>query len=417
MLDQTLRGRKARPFRAARAEATLNEPSGEAKPRVAVVSFPWKSDSPYKFLSDLITILEPISDKIVVIDGNTDRIDTAHCSKVVVRDIGIGMHYLGDMKPKYRSAVVWMLKWLLIQYRASVELARLRTGVDVVIFYVAYPGFLLPLVVTKLLRKKSIEIVTRSEATTTTARLWGLQDPILFTLLDGISPESRGLIQKLDLEKYRQKILPEGARFIDDRLYKKNKSLSERANVVGFIGRMTREKGIVDFVHAIPLAAEEGSDLKFSIVGSGPLSDWVNEQCNRLSTEWGIDITLTNWVETGLVDYYNELKLLVVPTYLDAFPTSILEAMACGTPVLATSVGAIPDVIADEDTGFLLESTAPECIARRITTILNHRKLEEIAENAEDLIRQKFTRATATERYDRMLKEVFLDTQRPEVWP
>jgi len=362
-------------------QTTLSGPYSQTKPRVAVVSFPWKSHSPYKFLSELIIILEPISDKIVLIDGNTDRIDTAHSNKIVVRDIGISMHYLGDLKPKYFSAVIWILKWFLIQCRASLELARARADVDVVIFYMAYPGYLLPLVVTKLLRKKSIEVVTHSKATTTTARLWRLQDPILFTLLDGISPESRGLIKELGIEKYGQKVLPEGARFIDDRRYKKNKRLSERANVVGFVGRMTREKGIIDFVHAIPLAAEEVPDLKFSIVGSGPLSDWVSEQCNRLITERGINITLTNWVETGPADYYNEMKLFVLPTHLDAFPTSILEAMACGTPVLATPVGAIPDVIADEGTGFLLESTAPERIAQRITMILDYGELERVAES------------------------------------
>jgi glycosyltransferase involved in cell wall biosynthesis len=396
-------------------QTTLSGPFSQTKPRVAVVSFPWKSHSPYKFLSELIIILEPISDKIVLIDGNTDRIDTAHNNKIVVRDIGISMHYLGDLKSKYFSAVIWILKWFLIQCRASLELARARADVDVVIFYMAYPGYLLPLVVTKLLRKKSIEVVTHSKATTTTARLWRLQDPILFTLLDGISPESRGLIKELGIEKYGQKVLPEGARFIDDRRYKKNKRLSERANVVGFVGRMTREKGIIDFVHAIPLAAEEVPDLKFSIVGSGPLSDWVSEQCNHLITERGIDITLTNWVETGPADYYNEMKLFVLPTHLDAFPTSILEAMACGTPVLATPVGAIRDVIADEDTGFLLESTAPERIAQRITMILGYRELERVADNAEGLIKQKFTRAAATERYDKMLKEVLLDLRRPTV--
>ena len=381
----------------------------QTKPRVAVVSFPWKSHAPYKFLSDLISILEPISDKIVVIDGNTDRIDTGHCQQSCYRDIGISMHYLGDLKPKYLSAVLWILKWFLIQCLASLELARARADVDVVIFYVAYPGYLLPLVLTKLLRKKSIEVVTHGKATTTIARLWGLQDPFLFTLLDGISPESRGLIKELGIEKYGQKVLPEGARFIDDRRYKKSKRLSERANVVGFVGRMEKDKGILDFVHAIPLAAEEVSDLKFSIVGSGPLSDWVNEQCHYLSTERGIDITLTNWVERGLADYYNELKLFVLPTYRDAFPTSILEAMACGTPVLATPVGAIPDVITDEGTGFLLESTAPERIAQRITMILNYRELEKVADNAEGLIREKFTKTAATERYDTMLKTVLPD--------
>jgi len=392
-------------------QTALSEPYSRTKPRVAVVSFPWKSHAPYKFLSDLISILEPICDKIVVIDGNTDRIDTAHCRKVVARDIGISMHYLGDLKPRYFSAAMWILKWFMIQCRASLELARARAEVDIVIFYIAYPGYLLPLVVTKLLRKKSIEVVTRGKATTKIARLWRLQDPILFTLLDGISPESRGLIKEIGIEKYGQKVLPEGARFIDDRRYKKNKRLSERANVVGFVGRMASEKGIVDFVHAIPLAAEQVPDVKFSIVGSGPLSAWVNEQCNHLSTEQSIDITLTNWVETGLADYYNELKLFVLPSNFDAFPTSILEAMACGTPVLATSVGAIPDVIADEGTGFLLESTAPERIAQRITMILNYRELEKVADNAESLIRQKFTRTAATERYDRMLKEVFPDLQ------
>jgi glycosyltransferase involved in cell wall biosynthesis len=386
--------------------ALLNNDSS-ARPRVAIVSYPWAAKAPYKLLSELLQILEPIAERIVVIDGNTERI-TVSSEKVELRDITISMHYLVDVKPKYFSAVLWILKWFLFQCRASLELARARAEVDVVIFYLAYPGYLLPLVVTKLLRKMSIEVITRGKATTTKARLWRLQDPILFTLLDGISPESRGLIKELDLEKYGQKILPEGARFIDDRCYKKNKRLSERANVVGFAGRMVREKGIVDFVRAIPLAAEGVSDLKFSIVGSGPLSGWVNEQSNQLITERGINITCTDWTETSLADYYNELKLFVLPTYCDALPTSILEAMACGTPVLTTSVGAIPDVITNEVTGFVLESTMPEHIAQRIMTILNSRELEKVADNAEDLIRQKFTRVSAIERYDKMLNEVLV---------
>ena len=93
----------------------------------------------------------------------------------------------------------------MIQCRASLELARARAEVDIVIFYIAWPGYLLPLVVTKLLRKKSIEVVTRGKATTKIARLWRLQDPILFTLLDGISPESRGLIKELGIENIDRK--------------------------------------------------------------------------------------------------------------------------------------------------------------------------------------------------------------------
>jgi glycosyltransferase involved in cell wall biosynthesis len=118
-----------------------------------------------------------------------------------------------------------------------------------------------------------------------------------------------------------------------------------------------------------------------------------------------------NWIDRGIADYHNELKLFVLPSHFDAFPTSVLEAMGCSAPVLARPVDAIPDVITDEGKGFLLESTAPERIAQRITMILNYRDLKKVADNAEGLVRKKFTRTAATERYDK-LKEVLLDLRR-----
>jgi glycosyltransferase involved in cell wall biosynthesis len=72
-------------------------------------------------------------------------------------------------------------------------------------------------------------------------------------------------------------------------------------------------------------------------------------------------------------------------------------------------VGAIPDVVTNEETGFLLESTAPERIAQRVIMILNYKELEKVADNAESLIRQKYTRTAAIERYEKMMKEVLVD--------
>lgn len=86
----------------------------------------------------------------------------------------------------------------------------------------------------------------------------------------------------------------------------------------------------------------------------------------------------------------------------------MLEAMACGTPVLATSVGAIPDVIKDGETGFLLENNSPECIAETALKILHmpDDKLEKVSDNARALVEEKFTFEAAVERWSEIMEGI-----------
>jgi len=386
----------------------LNQ-DGSARPRVAIVSYPWVSMAPYKFLSDLLQILEPIAERIVLIDGNTERITTGS-DKVELRDIGTSMHAAADVRPAFYSKLLWIAKCLKAQFRASIELVSIREDIDVVLFYVAYPFYVIPLLTAKLLKKKAIEVVTRSVSGTendyTKFWIFKRQEQLMFALLDGISPESKGVFDVLELDKYERKILPEGARFVDTSRFRVCTKFADRDLVAGYIGRLVRQKGITELVDAIPLIAKK-KRVGFLIGGSGALLDEVREKCERVSTEEKVSITVPGWIpEQDLPRNLNKLRLFVLPTrQSEGIPTAVLEAMACGTPVLAPPVGAIPDVITDGLTGFLIEEHSPSGIAHDVIRALEHPHLEEIAHNARQLVELRFTKEAAIERYAAMLDQ------------
>jgi len=117
-------------------------------------------------------------------------------------------------------------------------------------------------------------------------------------------------------------------------------------------------------------------------------------------------VQIVDWTpHKNLIDILNTLKLLVLPSYTEGLPNVILEAMACGTPVLATPVGAIPDIIKDGETGFIMEDNSPECIAKNIVRALNHPDLEKIAENGRRLVEQEFTFEKAVKRWKKILEQ------------
>jgi glycosyltransferase involved in cell wall biosynthesis len=74
--------------------------------------------------------------------------------------------------------------------------------------------------------------------------------------------------------------------------------------------------------------------------------------------------------------------------------------------VLATPVGAIPGVIQDGVTGFIMENNTPECIARNVIRALNHPDLEGIAERGRRYVEEEFTFEKAVERWRRVLNAI-----------
>ena len=101
---------------------------------------------------------------------------------------------------------------------------------------------------------------------------------------------------------------------------------------------------------------------------------------------------MIGWIEyEDIPDFLNTLKLIIVASHNEGGPMTLVEAMGCGTPALATSVGFVPDMIRDEQTGFMLEDSTPECIARNVIRAIGHADLNEISKQARDLIQEEYS--------------------------
>jgi len=87
--------------------------------------------------------------------------------------------------------------------------------------------------------------------------------------------------------------------------------------------------------------------------------------------------------------------------------------MACGTPVLATRVGGIPDVIREGETGFIMENNSPESIAHNVIRVLDSSDFERVAEQAHDYVQTNFTFEKTVDVWRRILGGSYTENGQP----
>jgi glycosyltransferase involved in cell wall biosynthesis len=214
---------------------------------------------------------------------------------------------------------------------------------------------------------------------------------ISLSLSDRLIVYSENIINEWSLENYKYKTYIAYEHYINIDKFNITKRYMERKNCIGYIGRLSKEKGILNFIESIPLILKGMPSLSFIIGGDGKLRNYIEEYIEK--TKVNKNVSFVGWIpHKELPKYLNQLKLLVLPSYTEGLPNIMLEAMACGTPVLVTGVGAITDIIEDNKTGFILKDNSSEYISQAIQNIFTcHNQLSKVSKNSRDLIERKFT--------------------------
>lgn len=148
-----------------------------------------------------------------------------------------------------------------------------------------------------------------------------------------------------------------------------------------FAGRIERLKGIDTLLRAIALIQERQpaavANVSVSIIGGDPWSDDLDEEMARLQAlRQGLAIHdlvtfLGSKDQEILPYYYAAAEMVIVPSHYESFGLVALEAMATGTPVIASEVGGLAFLVRDGETGFHVPSRDPEALAEKIYTLLS----------------------------------------------
>ena len=369
------------------------------KPNVGIFTHHFFARAGYPALDNIVALLSPLTNKLFIITGGD--YDNATSGTEIFR----------IRATERKGLPLTMLEHVLVDLRVIHLLSKLRREMDTLIFFHGsnYPTPLLfarsqkircVLVISTLGSARQIGAVKQRGA----PGQWGERgrlrlseglERISYFFADKLIVYSPSIVDEIKLQRYRKKVVIARHSPVVDGYELKN-DIAQREDVVGYIGRLSEEKGILNLVHAIPKVLNKRNDVRFLIAGEGSLADTVGTYVDAHAL--GGKVSLTGWVpHDELSDYFARLKLLVVPSYTEGLPAIIIEAMACGTPVLATPVGAVPDVLKDKETGFILNDNSPACLTEGITTALAYPELRRIVTNARALVESEFRYETLAE--------------------
>jgi len=277
-MGQTTKGKGRNPLILG---GTKSEGTPHAKvthPVTCVVVFSANPEAIMVQVFRLLEVLSSISSKLYLLINKMPE-SYKNIKNVNVVDIKGTIPYplKGSIHRSWTSIPIWIFKSIYVQARMSLALLKISRDVQIIIFSAGRP-FILPLILlTKILRKKVIipsggstwrgYKATHPRAVVSLAVIKMLEQAC-YSISDNIAVESESAIPFLELERFRDKISIYGSLvYIDTKTFRIKTDLRDRNHLIGFIGNLTSEKGVMRFVEAMPLIIEEYSNSEFVIIG------------------------------------------------------------------------------------------------------------------------------------------------------
>ena len=196
----------------------------------------------------------------------------------------------------------------------------------------------------------------------------------------GAAADNRLILNAVDVDELRSGEGPAAVRI--------RHGVPAGALLVGVVGRFSREKGQALAARAFAAVAARVPHARLLFVGEGP----ERRAVERIVADTGLGerIAFCDY-RSDMADYFRAFDLLLLPSLSEGLPNVVLEAMACGTPVLATCVGGVGEIIRDGANGWLIEPDSVAAMAGALQARLERpQDLAPMGERARASLAPKF---------------------------
>jgi glycosyltransferase involved in cell wall biosynthesis len=185
-----------------------------------------------------------------------------------------------------------------------------------------------------------------------------------------------------------------------DRIEQAASQRPELGTVVGVIANFYPTKGL----DTLLTAATRTPDAQYVIIGDGPLREKLEQRIEALGLEQRVFLC-------GRVPdarrYLHAFDLVVLPSRKEGFPWSILEAMAAKVPIVATTVGAVPEALEDERSALLVPPDDPVALADAVERITGSERLrQDLVISAHQQLLAHFTLREMVEKYKKLFRKL-----------
>jgi glycosyltransferase involved in cell wall biosynthesis len=148
---------------------------------------------------------------------------------------------------------------------------------------------------------------------------------------------------------------------------------ADRRFRVLFLARVERDKGILEAIEAYGQTKAKHPEMEMVVAGDGPLLEGAQEYARRHGIE---DVSFWGHVSGARkVEAFMNADCYLFPTYYEGMPISVLEAMACGLPIITRPVGGLRDLMKHGEMGFLEESVGPAIFSELLSRLVENPEL------------------------------------------